>query len=154
MKNLPLGIAAALIAALTGQTEAGPPVYQGQAAHVVPVPPPPNLNPVVYDSGRNLSGVCYGPLGIRYQVRTDREVAHASAYDPDRPYADPGSLRYVDRWVSDACGNSYRERGYAWTSNGVPHSDMNISQRYRTSRFGSRVDDTHVAKTAGQPDGE
>jgi len=114
-----------------------------------PCLPPPN--PVVYDSGRSVSGVYTGPLGIRYQVHTERERVHASALDPNRDVVDAGSLRYVDHYVGSGA-NYHREQGYHWTSNGVPHSDVSVTNRYRTSMFGSRVDHTHVAKEIGGGD--
>jgi hypothetical protein len=104
-----------------------------------------NPNPVVYDSGPRLEGIYYGPYGIRHQVHTSSERIHASAMDPNRDYADPGSLTYVDRYASGRHG-SYREQGYHWTSNGVPHSDVNVTNHYRTSLYGSRVDNIHVLK--------
>ncbi len=118
----------------------------GQSPYGVRSPAFLNPNPVVVDSGRYLTGVCYGPWGVRHQVNTNRDQVHASAYDPNRDQVDAGSLHYVEGWCRDEWGGTYRYQGYAWTSNGVAHSDANISHYYRTSRFGTRCDNMHIVK--------
>ena len=114
--------------------------------------PPPN--PLVQDSGRYVAGVWRGPVGVRHHVATNREQVYASAYDPNRGYVDPGSMQYVDGWRSDGRGGTYRQSGYAWTSNGVPHEDMNATRRYRTSFRGTRSDNTHWQKDVDEADRE
>ena len=109
-------------------------------------------NPVVYDSGRYRSGVYTGPFGVRRHVETNHDVVHSSAIDPNRGQVDPSSFQQVDRYVYDECGNCYREHGYQWTSNGVPHSDVNYTQSYHSGRFRTRTDNTHVLKESSSKD--
>ena len=47
----------------------------------------------------------------------------ASALDPNRHVVDPGSFRQIDRWIR-VDGRLVREHGTAWTSYGVPHSNI------------------------------
>jgi hypothetical protein len=81
-------------------------------------------NPVVLDSGRHVTGVDYDPWNDQLTIQRHRDLVRASAFDPARGYVDPGSLHYVDRYLRDAYGRLYRERGYKWTSYGVPHGDL------------------------------
>ena len=109
-------------------------------------------NPVVYDSGRYRSGVCTGPFGVRRHVETNRELVHDSAMDPNRGQVDRGSMQRVDGYVTDECGNAHYGQGYRWTSNGVPHSDVNYTQSYRAGRFRTQTDNTHVLKDVSNAD--
>src|SRR5437867_1608734 len=82
-------------------------------------------NPVVVDTGRRVSGAGYDPWNDRVTVNTDRTRVRASAFDSDRSNADPGSLHYVNNPILDAYGRVIGyERGWQWTSNGVPHGDL------------------------------
>lgn len=82
------------------------------------------FNPVVTDSGRYVTGSGYDPFSNNYVVDTHREMSRASAYDPNRGVVDPGSYRYVNRWVRDETGAMVQEYGYTWTSYGVPHGNL------------------------------
>jgi hypothetical protein len=101
-------------------------------------------NPVVQDSGRYVTGVYQGPLGFRQHVETNREKIHASAFDEDRDYVDPGSVQRVDHRVPDGRGGYVNYRGYTWTSNGVPHGDLNENHSHRSGWFRTNQDNTHV----------
>ncbi len=81
-------------------------------------------NPVVIDTVRNVTGVEYDPWNDQVTIHRHRDLVRASAWDPARGHVDPGSLHYVDRYVRDQYGRLYREQGYKWTSNGVPHGDL------------------------------
>lgn len=84
----------------------------------------PPYNPVDGDTGRYVTGSGYDPFSNNYVVGTNREMARASAYDPNRGVVDPGSYRYVNRWVRDETGAMVQEYGYTWTSYGVPHGNL------------------------------
>jgi hypothetical protein len=101
-------------------------------------------NPVVHDSGRYVTGEYTGAFGIRRHVETNRDRVHASAFDDDRDLVDPGSAHRVDEWVPNGHGGWARRQGYTWTSNGVPHGDVNSSRTYRDGWFRTRTDNTRV----------
>lgn len=106
-------------------------------------------NPVVYNSGRYVTGHQYNPWTEQYRVQTHRTRVHASAFDPYRGYADRGSTYYVDRYVADGSGQYVRERGWHWTSYGIPHQDTMRDYVYRTSPRSSRHDSTRIIKDVG-----
>lgn len=103
-------------------------------------------NPVIYNSGRYLTAHAYNPWTDQYHVQTHRTQVHASAMDPYRGYADPGSLYYVDRYVGNAWGGYVREQGWHWTTGGIPHEDTMRDHLYRTSPWSSRRDTTRIIK--------
>jgi hypothetical protein len=103
-------------------------------------------NPVIYNSGRYATSHSYNPYSDHYHVNTHRTRVHASAMDPYRGYADPGSRVYVDRYVSNGSGGHVRERGWHWTSNGVRHQDTTRNHVYATSPWSSRNDTTRIIK--------
>lgn len=84
-------------------------------------------NPVVDATGRYVTGQTYDPWTDNLTVHTHQDVYRQSHFDPARNYADPGSRKYVDRWVQDQSGNWVREYGWTWTTNGVPHGDLTRS---------------------------
>ena len=100
-------------------------------------------NPVVIDTGRNVTGVEYDPWNDQVTVHRHRDLVRASAWDPARGYVDPGSLHYVDRYVRDQYGRLYREQGYKWTSYGVPHGDLTKTIVHCVLGIGSK-DSTRV----------
>ena len=90
-------------------------------------------NPIVWDSGQHVSGISYDPFTGRIRVRTDHRKIRESALDPNRQDIDPGSYERVDEYQTDAQGRRWRVTGYRWTSNGVPHGNLN---RQRVSSNG------------------
>ena len=84
-------------------------------------------NPVIGNTGQYVSGSSYNPWNNRWTVRTDQHVTRASAMDPWRGYADPGSRQYVNRVVRNASGNLVREHGWTWTTGGQPHGSLTRS---------------------------
>jgi hypothetical protein len=108
-------------------------------------------NPVVAGTPSYYTGTYYYPsYNGHYAHTTYGERVHASAYDPYRGYADPGSVQHVNRYVSDGNGNYHYERGWAWTSNGVPHSDTYETTGYSTSPWSSQHDTIHRVKALGR----
>jgi len=95
--------------------------------------PWPVVNPEIYNSGQQITGGYYNPFTGRFVVRTDRTRVRESVLDPWRNQADPGSKQYVDYVQVDANGVSWRVRGWKWTSNGVPHGNL---QRTRVGSTG------------------
>lgn len=80
-------------------------------------------NPMIYQ--HQSPGHWYrDPWTGQYLYRPGRGIAvYQSALDPYRGYADPGSMRPVDRWVWTSTGWA-RQQGYEWQSGGVPHSNV------------------------------
>jgi len=95
--------------------------------------PWPWVNPEIYNSGSHISGVYFDPFTGRLVVRTDRTRVRESYLDPSRSFADFGSKHYVDYVQTDANGVQWRVRGWKWTSNGVPHGNV---QRTRITATG------------------
>lgn len=107
---------------------------------------PAGPNPVVAGTPQYYTGTYYYPYHGHYAETTYGEQVHASAYDPYRGYADPGSVQYVNRYVPDGNGGYVYERGWTWTSNGVPHSDTYETYGTPTSPWSSRHDTVHRVK--------
>lgn len=84
-------------------------------------------NPIVDATGRYVTGQTYDPWNNNVTVHTNQDLYRQSYFDPNRNYADPGSRRYVNRWVQDQSGNWVQEYGWTWTTNGVPHGDLTRS---------------------------
>ena len=82
---------------------------------------PPGYNPIVDRDG--FTDVEYDPFSNVIDVNRQRVSKRLSAYDPNRGYVDPGSLRHVDRWIR-VNGQWVREHGTTWTSHGVPHGNL------------------------------
>lgn len=95
--------------------------------------PWPWVNPEIYNSGSQLTGAYFDPFTGRLVVRTDKTRVRESYLDPSRNFVDPGSKHYVDQVQVDANGVQWRVRGGKWTSNGVPHGNV---QRTRISASG------------------
>ncbi len=105
-------------------------------------------NPIIHDSGRQTrQAACSDWVDMPGPRRTHREVIHASALDPDRDQVDRGSRQHIDRLASDGRGGYYRQRGHLWTSNGIEHSDVNLSHVYPNGNPGVQEDTTHVQKS-------
>lgn len=87
-----------------------------------PYPGPPAWgNPVIDRDG--FVDAEYDPYtGITDLNRQSIETRR-SALDPNRHVVDPGSFRRIDRWIN-VNGRTVREHGTAWTSYGVPHSNI------------------------------
>lgn len=79
-------------------------------------------NPIV--GGRGWQRWGYDPWRDHWYRDRYRERARESAFDWDRGYIDPGSYRYVDRYVRDEHGRLVREYGPTWTSHGTPHGRL------------------------------
>jgi hypothetical protein len=94
-------------------------------------------NPVIWDSGKRVTGVTYDPFSGRIRVKTDHRKVRESVLDPNRSYMDPGSYERVNEYQTDAAGNRWHVTGERWTSNGVPHGNLN---RRRVSNIGGGVD--------------
>lgn len=90
--------------------------------------PWPWVNPEIYNSGNQMTGIQFDPFTGRITVRTDRTRVRESYLDPNRGLVDAGSLRYVDEVQVDASGVQWRVQGWQWTSNGVPHGNLNRSR--------------------------
>lgn len=99
-----------------------PPTNPPQATY----PPTWDPNPVVVDSGKQLSGISYDPFSGQVRVRTDQGKLRESYFDANRNSVDPGSYRRVDR-VEVINGQRYHVTGHEWTTNGKPHG--NLSRR-------------------------
>jgi hypothetical protein len=111
-------------------------------------------NPVVYDSGRRVTGRYYNRQMNHYRMNTGRVQVHVSALDPFRDHVDSGSLRSVNRYVSDGRGGYWHVRGWSWTSYGEQHEDISWSHVYLTSPWSSRQDTTRVVKEMKQGSGK
>lgn len=85
------------------------------------------INPEIYNSGRNVTGVRYDPFTGQIIVRTNQSKVRESYLDPNRNQIDPGSYRRVNRYETDLNGVRWHVTGTQWTSNGVPHG--NLSRR-------------------------
>lgn len=96
----------------------------GVAAERAEAWPWPWVNPEIYNSGSQVSGAYYDPFTGRVVIRTDRTRVRESYLDPARNFVDPGSKHYVDYVQTDANGVQWRVRGWKWTSNGVPHGNL------------------------------
>ena len=79
-------------------------------------------NPIV--GGRGWQRWGYDPWQDHWYRDRYRERARESAFDWDRSHIDPGSYRYVNRYVRDEHGRLVREYGPTWTSNGKPHGRL------------------------------
>lgn len=110
------------------------------------VPSPWNPNPVVAGTGQVWTGSVYNPYTGQSLNTTYGEQVHASAYDPNRGYVDPGSMRQVNRYVPDGRGGFILQQGQAWTSNGVSHSDLYQTHTYQTSPWSYQQDTTHAVR--------
>lgn len=106
-------------------------------------------NPVVYDSGRYRYDTYCVPYRSRRHVETNQDIVHASALDPNRGQVDAGSLHYVDHYVYDEDGVCYREHGYRWHSNGMPHSDLSYTRCCYNGWRRTVTDNTHIMKEIG-----
>ena len=107
--------------------------FVGIAADRANAWPWPWVNPEIYNSGSQVTGAYFDPFTGRLVVRTDRTRVRESYLDPSRSFSDPGSKHYVDYVQTDANGIQWRVRGWKWTSNGVPHGNV---QRTRISATG------------------
>jgi hypothetical protein len=114
-------------------------------------------NPVIWDGGKQITGVTYDPFSGRIRVKTDHRKVRESVLDPNRTYVDPGSYQRVDEYQTDAQGNRWHVTGYRWTSYGVPHGNLN---RQRVSNIGGGIDHEEnenvvysPGSTSGQPKG-
>lgn len=79
-------------------------------------------NPIV--DGYDRRNVQYDPFSDTTYIDNTQHRFRASYYDYDRNQADPGSRRYVDRYVTDQQGRRVHEYGWTWTTNGKPHGDL------------------------------
>lgn len=97
----------------------------------------PGWNPVIIDSGKQITGVTYDPFTGRIRVRTDHTKVRESVNDPNRGRIDPGSYEYVNEYQTDRNGCRWHVTGYRWTSYGVPHGNLN---RRRVSGVSPGID--------------
>ena len=94
-------------------------------------------NPVIIDSGKQITGVTYDPFTGRIRVRTDHRKVRESVTDPNRRHSDPGSFEHVNEFQTDRNGVRWHVTGTRWTSFGVPHGNLN---RRRVSGIGGGID--------------
>lgn len=94
-------------------------------------------NPVIIDSGKQITGVTYDPFTGRIRVRTDHRKIRESVTDPNRRHIDPGSFEQVNEFQTDSNGVRWHVTGTRWTSYGVPHGNLN---RRRVSGIGQGID--------------
>ena len=103
--------------------------------------PPPNgrfpdrgfPNPIIADTGPEVSDYYYDPFLGRRVLRTDRTKVLDSALDPNRNHIDPGSYEVVDETYTDRNGVEWHLTGERWTSYGKEHANLN---RRRLSNLG------------------
>ncbi len=112
------------------------------------------INPEIYNSGRNVTGVRYDPFTGQIIVRTDQNKVRESYLDPNRNQIDPGSYRRVNRYETDLNGVRWHVTGTQWTSNGVPHG--NLSRRRMGGNPGGPVveDRNETVLFSAQPGGQ
>ena len=79
-------------------------------------------NPVIW--GDASSHVHYDPFNDTTVIHNDRLRYRESSLDPNRTVVDPGSYKYVNRYVRDQWGSLWREFGPTWTSYGVAHGKL------------------------------
>ena len=107
----------------------------GSSVHAQSFPGWPN--PVIWDSGKKISGITYDPFSGRVRIKTDHTKVRESVNDPNRGYVDPGSYHQVNEYQTDRNGTRWHVTGTRWTSNGVPHGNLN---RRRVSGVGPGID--------------
>lgn len=95
------------------------------------------VNPVIHDSGRQVTDATYDPFTGQIIVRTDSVKVRESYLDPNRNQVDPGSFRNVNRYETDMNGVRWHVTGTQWTTNGVPHG--NLSRRRMGGNTGGPV---------------
>jgi len=105
-------------------------------------------NPVIWDSGKQITGITYDPFSGRVRIKTDHTKVRDSVNDPNRSYVDPGSYRQVNEYQTDRNGTRWHVTGTRWTSNGVPHGNLN---RRRVSGVGPGIDHDENEKVAFSP---
>lgn len=111
------------------------PGYTTPPQYTYPQPTPGYpYNPEIYNSGKQITNVVYDPFTGRYRVTTTQNKVRESALDPNRRYADPGSIQQVNEYQTDAQGRQWHVTGTRWTTNGVPHG--NLSRRRVSSGGG------------------
>lgn len=94
-------------------------------------------NPIIGDTGQQISGYKYCPFTGRWVIRTDQRQIRESYLDQNRNYVDPGSYERVNEYETDRNGSRWHITGYRWTSNGVPHGNLN---RRRITRYSPGID--------------
>jgi hypothetical protein len=132
----------------------GNPVHDRYPSHIHSNPPnviqPDFSNPTISDSGYLPQGWRIDPFTGRLVVDVNRDRIKDSALDPNRGIVDPGSLRNIDQWETDANGVVWHITGTEWTSYGVPHS--NLRRRTKTQSGGVELNiDDKIARSPGGP---
>lgn len=94
-------------------------------------------NPIIGDTGQQISGYKYCPFTGRWVIRTDQRQIRESYLDQNRNYVDPGSYERVNEYETDRNGSRWHITGYRWTSNGVPHGNLN---RRRITSYNPGID--------------
>lgn len=94
-------------------------------------------NPIIGDTGQQISGYKYCPFTGRWIIRTDKRQVRESYLDQNRNYVDPGSYERVDEYETDRFGSRWHITGYRWTSYGTPHGNLN---RRRITNYGPGID--------------